>query len=126
LSAPPQHTLGATTPDVLGPELSAANDARFRALRQAVLTTPPDAARLYADFAKAGVATPREVRTLLEMKDRGTSHDDLVAYVRTSFPNDVITRGIALRWLGAGTRTHLPSQTNPPPALGELVKRGAE
>lgn len=123
--APPQRTLRAPTPVAAEPEASA-NDAQFRALHQALVTTTPEAARLYSDFAKAGVTTPPQARTLVQMKQRGTSHDDLVAYGRTSFPNDVIARAVALRWLDAGSGAHLSPGTNPPRTLGELVKRDAD
>jgi hypothetical protein len=90
-----------------------------------LVTTTPEAARLYSDFAKAGITTPPQARTLVEMKQSGTAHEDLVAYVRTSFPNDVIARAVALRWLRADSGAHLPPDPNPPRALGELVKRDA-
>lgn len=123
--APPERSARPTTPVAVERAPAATNEARFKALHQAVVTTTPDAARLYADFGKAGLTTPPQARTLVEMKQRGTPHDDLVAYVRTSFPNDVLARAVALRWLDAGSAAHVSPSATPPRALGELVKRDA-
>ena len=60
------------------------------------------------------------------MKERGTSQDDLVAYVRMSFPDDMIARAVALRWLDGGSGVYPSPGTNPPRALGELMKRDAK
>src|SRR5688500_18214505 len=122
--APPQRTVRAATPLAAEPETTT-NEARFRALHEALVTTTLEAARLYSDFAKAGVTTPPQARTFVQMKQRGASRDDLVAYVRTSFPNDVIARAVVLRWLDAGSGAHLSPDTSPFRALGELLKRDA-
>jgi hypothetical protein len=114
------------TPVSVEPEASATNEARFKALHQAIMTTTPEAARLYSDLAKAGVATPPEARTLVQMREHGASHDELVAYVRTSFPNEMIVRAVALRWLDAGSHPHARLDTTAAPALGGLVKRDAK
>ena len=124
--APPERTRGATTPDTDPRDQrdpSDTNEARLTALHQAIATTTTEAARLYSDFAKAGVATPAQARTLVQLKQRGTPHDDMVAYVRTSFPNDVIARAVALRWLDAGSVVRPSLDTNAPRALGGVVKR---
>jgi len=123
--APPQRTRGATTPPTTAREPNDMNAARFTALNQAVVTTTTDAARLYSDFATVGVATPPQVRTLVELKQRGASHDDLAAYVRTSFPNDVIARALALRWLDGGAAPHPPLDANATHPVGGLVTRDA-
>ncbi len=75
-----------------------APDAFVRTIRM----TSPAAARLFADFARAGVAVPREAQELLALKARGASTDAQVTYVRTSFPNGLMAKAIALRWLGVG------------------------
>ena len=123
--APPDRTLRPTAPVVVRREPSVPNEERITALHQVVMTTTPDAARLYADFAKAGVTTPPQAQTLIQMKQRGTPHDDLVAYVNSTFPNDLIARAVALRWLGTGSAAHRPPDTKPLRPLGELVKRDA-
>jgi hypothetical protein len=76
--------------------------ARFRALHQALASATPDAARLYANFIRMKVAAPAEAKTLIAMKQRGVPQDQLVAYVKSSFPPDLPARAIALRWLGVG------------------------
>jgi hypothetical protein len=122
----PERTAKAATPRAVEPApTTATNEARFKALHQALESTTPDAARLYADLAKAGIATPPQARTLVAMKQQGTPHDELVAYVRTSFPNDVIARAVALRWLDAGAGPHASPATQPPRPLGNLLKRDA-
>lgn len=123
--SPTERLARTTTLHPAARESSAPNEARFEALQRAIVTTTPEAARLYSDFAKAGIATPPQARALVKMKDDGTSHDHLVAYVKTSFPNDVIARAVALRWLGAGSGARLSPQTSSPRALGELTKGDA-
>jgi len=105
-TAPPEHTRGPTTPQTTAREPHDTNEGRFTALHQAAVTTTPEAARLYSDFAKVGVAMPAQARTLAELKQRGARHDDMVAYVRASFPDDVIARAVALRWLDGGAAGH--------------------
>ena len=122
-AAPPERTRGATTPQATAREPHETNELRFTALHQAVATTTPDAARLYSDFAKVGVATPAQARTLAELKQRGTSHDDMVAYVRTSFPNDVIARAVALRWLDGGAARRPSPDASVTQPVGGLVTR---
>jgi hypothetical protein len=73
--------------------------ARFRALHQAMASPTPDAARLYASFARLRVVAPAEAMTLVEMKQRGVPQDQLVVYVKENF-HDLAARAIALRWLG--------------------------
>jgi hypothetical protein len=80
----------------------ATNDARSRALHDAIAGTTPEAARLYAELARAGQPTPPEARKLVEMKAAGATPEALVAYVRSSFPRNVLMRAVALRWLGLG------------------------
>ena len=121
--AAPERTRGATPPGSAPRDPSDTNEARFTALHQAVVTTTPEAARLYSDFARAGVETPAQARTLVQLKQRGTPHDDMVAYVRTSFPNDVIARAVALRWLDDGAVVRPSLDTNAPRAVGGFVKR---
>jgi hypothetical protein len=123
--APPERTRGATTPGPAPRDPSDTNEARLTALHQAIATTTTEAARLYSDFARAGVATPPQARTLVQLQQGGTSHDDLVEYVRTSFPNDVIARAVALRWLDPGSVVRPSLDTNAPRALGGVVKRVA-
>lgn len=120
---PPERTRAATTPQTAAREPHGTNEVRFAALHQAVVTTTPAAARLYSDFAKVGVAMPTEARTLAELKQRGTSHDDMVAYVRTSFPDDVIARALALRWLDGGAAGPPPRDANATGPVGGTVTR---
>jgi hypothetical protein len=129
-STPPPLPTPEGTPRTAAPvaperEPTATNEERSVALHQALATTTPEAARLYADLAKAGVATPAEARTLVEMKQGGAAHDELVAYVRSSFPKDMITRAVALRWLDAGSATRPSPTSSPSRSLGTLVKRDA-
>ena len=122
-TAPPERTRGATMPQTTAREPHDANEVRFTALQQAVGATTPEAARLYADFAKVGLAMPAEARTLAELKQRGARHDDMVAYIRASFPDDVIARAVALRWLdgGAAGRPRIDANVSHP--VGGTVTR---
>ncbi len=93
------------------------NDGHSNALHDAIVAATPSSARLYVAFARAGVATPPEAKTLVQMKQVGAPPDELVAYVKTSFPHDLLVRAVALRWLGVGVGvgTHLvPTETTMP------------
>ena len=84
------------------PDAGEANAARFRALHQAMANTTPDAARLYANFARMRITPPPEAKTLIEMQQRGEPRDQLIKYARENF-HDLVARAIALRWLGVGS-----------------------
>jgi hypothetical protein len=102
------------------------NRARFHALHQAMVTATPEAARLYGAFVRSRVPAPPEAKTLVEMKQRGVPQDELVAFVKSNFP-DLPARAIALRWLGVGASPGLvrPPAADPTPATGSLVRRDA-
>jgi hypothetical protein len=68
----------------------------------ALTATTPEGARLNADYARARLPVPPEARTLVAMRSRGVPQEQLVAYVRTSFPKGILVRAVALRWLGVG------------------------
>ena len=90
------------------------NDKHSSALHDAIVGATPGSARLYVAFARAGMPTPPEARILVQMKQAGAPPQDLIEYVKTSFPHDLLVRAVALRWLGvgAGAGTHLvPSDT---------------
>jgi len=113
---------GAAAPDAADD----AHRARFRALHQAMVTTTPEAARLYGAFVRSRVPVPPETKTLVAMKQRGVPQDELVAFVKSNF-HDLPARAIALRWLGVGAGTGLvrPPPADPTPATGSLVRRDA-
>jgi hypothetical protein len=113
---------GAAPPDAADDE----NRRRFHALHQAMRTATPEAARLYGAFVRSRVPAPPEAKTLVEMKQRGVPQDELVAFVKSNFP-DLPARAIALRWLGVGAGTGLvrPPPADPTPATGTLVRRDA-
>jgi hypothetical protein len=92
------------------------NRARFRALHQAMANATPDAARLYANFARLRVVAPAEAMTLVEMKQRGVPQEQLVAYVKENF-HDLASRAIALRWLGVAGGAAVGQA--PPPIPGQ-------
>jgi hypothetical protein len=98
----------AATPSVAEPEPKRQPPARPGArppadpFVDALMATTPEGARLNADYARAHLPAPAEARTLIEMRRRGVPQDQLVAYVRTSFPKGILVRAIALRWLGVG------------------------
>ena len=91
---------GAAAPDAAGD----AHRARFGALHQAMVTTTPEAARLYGAFALSRVPVPPEAKTLVAMKQRGVPQEELVAFVKSNL-HDLPARAIALRWLGVGGGT---------------------
>jgi hypothetical protein len=80
----------------------------------ALMATTPEGARLNADYARARLPAPAEARTLIDMRRRGVPQEQLVAYVRTSFPKGILVRAIALRWLGVGA------------ANGKVVQAGTD
>ena len=102
------------------------NDRRFQALHQALEATTPGAARLYADYARLGVTPPPEAKTLVEMKQRGAPRAELLTFVKSAFPRDLVARATAIRWLdveaGAATPAHLPAKRYPGSQLGTLVR----
>jgi hypothetical protein len=104
--SPPPPPVAATTDP---------NEGRRKSLHDALRETAPETARLYADFARVGKPAPPEARTLVTMKQRGASSEELTAYVRSSFPPDVLVRAVALRWLGVGVK---PKQQVKEPASG--------
>jgi hypothetical protein len=111
------------------PDAGDENRARFRALHQALQNTTPDAARLFANFARLQVVAPAEAKTLIEMKQRGVPEAELVAYVKNNFPPDLPARAIALRWLGvAGGAAVNPAAAAPgaAPVTGTLTPRGTD
>lgn len=108
ISAPRQSPLADGAPD------GNLNEGHSSALHDAIVGATPGSARLYVAFARAGLPTPPEAKILVQMKQAGAPPQDLIEYVKTSFPHDLLVRAVALRWLGvgAGAGTHLvPSDT---------------
>jgi hypothetical protein len=68
---------------------------------------------------------PAEARTLIEMREGGASQEELVDYVRTSFPPGIAVRAIALKWLGVGANAGagLGLQRTPPAPMGTVNRR---
>lgn len=97
--APPAPTLAAPAPKRPTPARPQPPADPFV---DALTATTPEGARLNADYARARIPAPAEARALIDMRRRGLPQDQLVAYVRTSFPKGILVRAIALRWLGVG------------------------
>jgi type IV secretory pathway VirB10-like protein len=83
-----------------------------RSLHQALATTSPEEARLAADLARSGRPFPPQAHTLVEMKTAGASAADLSNYVRSSFPPDMITRVLALKWIRINVPGPIPPATD--------------
>jgi hypothetical protein len=117
-TTPPTAAVESPPPTAVAPAPPAARHDRpdagvpgspAQTLRQALAGATLDESRLFAEIARTGRPVPPEAHTLVEMKKAGASAADLAAYVRSSFPPDLITRANALKWI----RINVPGPVPP-------------